>query len=757
MNKIKQILSNFDSFFLYRNIMESSVVVDFKYYIIPLISLCTAMLSIELFVSMSYILFMSSGIIQEDITTETIIIAILSFPSAIVFGRFFFRYLPLQHKINSNYSSGIIRIVIAFVIVLFVMKAGIFDHINRKYTLINIGVFLLFQIFVIKKWFALKQEIYPSKYVLFLRRFTGIADISLFYTILKATPKNIPIILLTDPDNRTETWDPFLIGFAGLKFLNPIKSIPIYIESDSYKWKEKVHNLVENSVLIIFDLTNNSASMDIEKDIVSKYNAQDKSIFLIPVGTEKYNKLNVNTNRIFQYSTGYFNSFIRLLLGTFILFLTILVVPAYFGFNWSNNEELLFYLIIGLANIFFWKKNISSLSSIQLTKLIKSCFSGNHKLSKKNHSPFERINISFKQLSIQYQIDRIKRSLLYLIIVAFFYDNQSALPDFIFVKENLIVPLNIYFSILLLIGVFNIVKLNFSKKYKVIDNYISEYLNNYQDFKDREISDLTKIRVDSLKHRYIDKFSFPHTVLILSLIVYLCISTALLVEIQEPLPFVMFLSPILVVYLGIVPLVNYIESWIIFYKFKKFKISKEEFFYLIQYTSSSSTDKIFFEKVYPLIMHKYILSFEEVKNNQNKTSLFYKFINYSYKKTNFSLMKIYSNESLFNGIYNIRRQFNILKSIFLVFLLPLDFLLLYLDMADSFLGNFTIFLFFVFAIYLFYVVLKKLILQKKISISIDDFKNYKSLIEMIDDEKLFFKSDCEKAKKLVYESFLYLR
>jgi len=749
-----KIVGKIDSF-LYQNIINSSFIINFKYYIIPLISILTAVIAIELLLSMIYIFIIE--IIPENKIVDTILVIALSFPSSIVFGRFIFRCLPLQYKINTNYFSGIIRISIACIIVLLTIKIGDFNQLNEMNNSIRIGIFLLFQILVIKRWLKLKKGLYPSKYVLFLRRFNGIADTSLFYTISKALPKGIPIILLTDPDNRSETWDPFLIGFAGIKFFSPLKSIPIYIESDSIKWERTVHDLVENATLIIFDITNNSTSMETEKNIISQYNTKNKSIFLMPVSLEMENKLKINDDKVFKYSMGYFNSFIRLLIGLFILFLTILLIPTYFGFDWSDNEEFIFYSAGGLSSIFFWKKNISNLSSIQLTQLIRSFFNIDNKVTKIQIPLFNRfsiINMSFKELSIQIQIDRIKRSLLYLILVAFLYNNESSLADFIFVKKNIIIPSNIYFLILLLIGVFSIIRLSFSKNCKVMNTYISEYLNNYKDFKETEISDFAKIRIESLTNGYLNKFFNPHSMLIWSFIIYLFFSIAIIMENQNlSLPPIMFLSPILIIYLGIVPFINYIESLLVLYKFKKFRISEEEFYYLLTKISSSNRHKFFMEKIFPLIMHQYIIYLKKTDNMSYKDSFYRKFIKYYSAKINSKSIKIISIEDLFKSICTLRKQFNTLVILIWGFFMPMNIFLLYFDISDSLLANFYFGLFFIYLIFVLHVILKKLVLQKQIT-TITNFRNYESLLSMIDDKKWFFKYESKVAKEWVYKSYL---
>ena len=117
-------------------------------------------------------------------------------------------------------------------------------------------------------------------YVLFLRRFSTFSDRVLIAEIIKATPPGKHCAFIASPGTSPANWDFFTWAFAGLRFMHPIRDIPLHFRTPDLWWARHVEDLIKNAACVIVDETGKSASMEIERELISRNASLARCIYL---------------------------------------------------------------------------------------------------------------------------------------------------------------------------------------------------------------------------------------------------------------------------------------------------------------------------------------------------------------------------------------------------------------------------------------------------------------------------------------------
>jgi hypothetical protein len=62
--------------------------------------------------------------------------------------------------------------------------------------------------------------------------------------VLKQAASGVPVVFLTPTLSRPGDWEPFLVGFAGLKLLHPWQSMPIILRAPDDDWQQVADELI---------------------------------------------------------------------------------------------------------------------------------------------------------------------------------------------------------------------------------------------------------------------------------------------------------------------------------------------------------------------------------------------------------------------------------------------------------------------------------------------------------------------------------
>ena len=185
----------------------------------------------------------------------------------------------------------------------------------------------------IQRQWTLRKSL-KKPFVLFLRRFSSYADKTILNFILKGTPAGRPVAFLTATHSKAGDWNPYLIGFSGLKLLKPIRSLPIIIRSTDLDWKAAAVELIQKSEKIVMDLSDGSSAIKTEIEMIERAEKWPDTVILISEkkATDKEfalcKKYSAEGAKIIKYKKSWWKAMPKLILGIFIA--TLLSLPIIF-------------------------------------------------------------------------------------------------------------------------------------------------------------------------------------------------------------------------------------------------------------------------------------------------------------------------------------------------------------------------------------------------------------------------------------------
>jgi len=118
-------------------------------------------------------------------------------------------------------------------------------------------------------------------FVLFLRRFSTFSDGSVMNELLRRCPSGKPLVFLVPTRSAARDWNPFQIGFAGLRLLSPFRSLPVAVSATDAAWKAAAKELVASAETIVLDGSFGSESIAYEVDMLQTLGAVDKTVVLM--------------------------------------------------------------------------------------------------------------------------------------------------------------------------------------------------------------------------------------------------------------------------------------------------------------------------------------------------------------------------------------------------------------------------------------------------------------------------------------------
>jgi len=112
--------------------------------------------------------------------------------------------------------------------------------------------------------------------ILFLRRFGGFADRAVIGFLLRRLAPGLRLVMLRPPKSGLGDWDPVTIAISGLKFRSSQTSMPVYLRSRDRDWQTDVRALIARSRAIIVDVSELTAAVRIELELLERENATHK-------------------------------------------------------------------------------------------------------------------------------------------------------------------------------------------------------------------------------------------------------------------------------------------------------------------------------------------------------------------------------------------------------------------------------------------------------------------------------------------------
>ena len=319
----------------------------------------------------------------------------------IAFGRFILRAAPPQ--LAGRVRLGLILITIPLAFICTITSGGLLLYINRSNNLLEASAFpYLATIYVVPLltwWAGVVIPLYERRlnpcafldrpFVLFLRRFSNFSDRMVINLILRQIPLGKPLVLLTPTRSRAGDWNPFLVGFAGMKLLHPFRSVPFIIGSPDGEWEQAAQFLMHHAQIIVFDISEGSDAIEKEFAMISQAAYLPKTVFLkedaAEANSELKHDIKLGSAQIIYYRKSWIRGLPRMLLGLVALMFSQVATPVFvvagllvvltdriLGLPPSRTLILLFGLppLAWLYYSFFVRPSVDSAAKTSLRKIL---------------------------------------------------------------------------------------------------------------------------------------------------------------------------------------------------------------------------------------------------------------------------------------------------------------------------------------------------------------------------------------------------
>jgi hypothetical protein len=286
----------------------------------------------------------------------------LGFPivlaSGVAFGRFLLRALPLTMSPQDRGHSGVVTIPVAFgslCILSFLMIPASALHNAPKPDGSFVADIPTVSWIVALLWASGVTGLLIRRYrmrffvdrpfVLFLRRFSTLPDRTVIALILKQATYNAPIVFLVPTHSRPGDWDPFLVGFAGLKLLHPWASAPIIVRAPDNAWQEAAYELIRRAQMILLDTSETSSALHAEAEMINRAGRWPDTVCLRhSVPNTSADKARIGGPpgvRIIEYKKSWIRALPKMVVGLGIVFISISI-----SFYFLDTRRFIFWFYL---------------------------------------------------------------------------------------------------------------------------------------------------------------------------------------------------------------------------------------------------------------------------------------------------------------------------------------------------------------------------------------------------------------------------
>jgi len=221
-------------------------------------------------------------------------------------------------------------------------------------------------------------------FVLFLRRFSTFSDRTVIALILRQAKAGVPVVFLTPTHSKPRDWDLFLVGFAGLKLLHPLRSVPMVLRARDDDWQRAADELIGRAQTILVDISEASAALRIEAEMIEKTGRWSDTVCLrrtAPTSGSGQDPLGAFSNaRCVDYSKSWTRALPRLAISLPITLLAALVaaqqtstlavsLPAVI---WASLVALVFVAVALVSYSIFWRPAVSRNAKIELKRVLRA-------------------------------------------------------------------------------------------------------------------------------------------------------------------------------------------------------------------------------------------------------------------------------------------------------------------------------------------------------------------------------------------------
>lgn len=182
-------------------------------------------------------------------------------------------------------------------------------------------------------------------FVLFLRRFSTFSDRSVIVMVLKQAASGVPVVFLTPTLSQPGDWEPFLVGFAGLKLLHPWQSMPIILRAPDDDWQRVADELIRRAQTILLDTSDMSSALRTEAEMIDTAGRWSNTVCLRLLARNADPGIHLfggfGRARVIDYMKSWVRALPRMVAGlatvlitAFFLFMTVLASAPVFMIGW---------------------------------------------------------------------------------------------------------------------------------------------------------------------------------------------------------------------------------------------------------------------------------------------------------------------------------------------------------------------------------------------------------------------------------------
>jgi hypothetical protein len=282
------------------------------------------------------------------------------FASWVACGRFVLRVLPLNIQGRGRSVTVALCLALSSLPIFFLLVAiaalGMHMGENRGSQVFAVAISLVLSVFCASIIIGLlitryrkPRSFLDRPFVLFLRRFSAFSDRAVIAMILKQAAYGVPVVFLTPTHSRPGDWDPYLVGFAGLKLRHPWASAPIVVRVRHEIWQEAAYELIQRAQTILFDTSDMSSALRVEAEMLDRAGRLPDTVclrHLVPKASSDTTPLGAYRGlRTIEYTKSWARALPRMLIG-------FLIVLAAAGVFFAASLPF-FDLLPGITNLLF--------------------------------------------------------------------------------------------------------------------------------------------------------------------------------------------------------------------------------------------------------------------------------------------------------------------------------------------------------------------------------------------------------------------
>ena len=215
-------------------------------------------------------------------------------------------------------------------------------------------------------------------FVLFLRRFSTFSDRTLVSLILKEAKDGVPVVFLTPARSRPKDWNPFLVGFAGLKLRHPLRSVPIVLRARDDSWQRVADELIIRAQMILIDASGGGAALQAEAEMVEKGERWSDTVHLrytpCTPGNDRGSIGAFENARCIEYSKSWMRALPRMAVSLVIILPVAALAALFLLASWKIGllHGLVFFILVLISCSMVWSQGVSRDAKIELRKVLRA-------------------------------------------------------------------------------------------------------------------------------------------------------------------------------------------------------------------------------------------------------------------------------------------------------------------------------------------------------------------------------------------------